>query len=162
MPRSKKRKSSKVTRLPDRQTTPSKQALDRKLSEAIKEIAVRLLKEPGADVATEPAMMAVLMLAGAAWNGAIGDSVMRAKHRELVEQIDWSGVTPWFELKSDDTDQLIAESIEYKRQHYPDDQRRVVATELTPDGNVRVHWTEPSTVVTGSSAPRAREPGRPR
>ena len=156
-PRRKKRKSSKVTRLPDRQTTPLKQDLGRNLSEVIKELAMRLLKKPDADAATEPATMAILMLAGAAWNSAIGDNAMRDQHRKLVDQIDWSGVTPWSELRSDDTEQLIAELIEYKRENYPDDLRRVVATEMTPKGNVRVHWTEPSTVVNADFGSKSRK-----
>lgn len=108
---------------------------------------MRLLNMPNA-AASEPATMAVLMLAGAAWNSAIGDNAMRKQHRNLVEQIDWSGVTPWSELRSDDTERLIAELVEYKREHYPDDLRRVVATEMSQEGNVRVHWTEPEQVVT--------------
>ena len=108
---------------------------------------MRLLNMPDA-AASEPATMAVLMLAGAAWNSAIGDNAMREQHRKLVEQIDWNGVIPWSELRSDDTKRLIAELVEYKREHYPNDLRRVVATEMSPEGNVRVHWTEPEKVVT--------------
>jgi len=110
-------------------------------------MAMRLLNMPDA-AASEPATMAVLMLAGAAWNSAIGDNAMREQHRKLIEQIDWSGVTPWSELRSDDTERLIAELVEYKLEHYPNDLRRVVATEMSPEGNVRVHWTEPEKVVT--------------
>jgi len=108
---------------------------------------MRLLNMPDA-AASEPATMAVLMLAGAAWNSAIGDNAMREQHGKLVEQIDWNGVIPWSELRSDDTKRLIAELVEYKREHYPNDLRRVVATEMSPEGNVRVHWTEPEKVVT--------------
>ena len=108
---------------------------------------MRLLNMPNA-AASEPATMAVLMLAGAAWNSAIGDNAMHKQHRKLVEQIEWSGVSPWSELRSDDTERLIAELVEYKREHYPNDLRRVVATEMSPEGNVRVHWTEPEKVVT--------------
>jgi len=108
---------------------------------------MRLLNMPDA-AASEPATMAALMLAGAAWNSAIGDNAMREQHGKLVEQIDWNGVIPWSELRSDDTKRLIAELVEYKREHYPNDLRRVVATEMSPEGNVRVHWTEPEKVVT--------------
>jgi len=111
---------------------------------------MRLLNIPDA-AASEPATMAVLMLAGVAWNSAIGDNAMREQHRKLIEQIDWSGVTPWSELRSDDTERLIAELVEYKLEHYPNDLRRVVATEMSPAGNVRVHWTEPEKVVTAKS-----------
>ncbi len=107
---------------------------------------MRLLKNPDA-ASSEPATMAVILLAGAAWNSAIGDNTMRGQHSKLVDQIDWSCVTPWSELRSENTEQLITELIEYKREHYANDLRRVVATEMSPEGNVRVHWTEPEKVV---------------
>lgn len=119
---------------------------------------MRLLNMPDT-AASEPATLAVLMLAGAAWNSAIGDNAMREQHRKLIEQIDWSGVTPWSELRSDDTERLIAELVEYKLEHYPNDLRRVVATEMSPAGNVRVHWTESEKVVTakfGAATTRAK------
>ena len=145
-----KRRSGKVTRLPIRQTSSSEKAVDRKLSESIKEMALRLLKDPEAG-SSEPAMTAILMLAGAAWNSAIGDKVMREKHRELIDQIDWEDVTPWEELRSCDTEQLIAELVDYKRERYPNDLRRVVATEMSPEGNVQVYWDKPDKVVAAPS-----------
>lgn len=148
----KKRSSSKVTKLPARRTSSSKRNVDGKLSEIIKQMAQRLLKDPEAG-SSEPATMAVLILASAAWNCAIGDNLMREKHRELIDQIDWQGVTPWEELRSSDTEQLIAELVDYKREHYPNDLRRVVATEMTPEGNVRVHWTEPDKAVAAPIGP---------
>ena len=154
----KKRKPSKVARLPVRQVSPLKQDLDRKLSEIIKEMAMRLLKQPDA-APSEPAAMAALMLAGAAWNSAVSDNVMRDQHRRLLDQIDWSGVTPWSELRSDDTEQLIAELVEYKRERHPNDMRRIMATEISPKGNVRVHWTEPEKVVSadfGATSSKAK------
>jgi hypothetical protein len=141
-----KRRSREVAKLAVRQTSSSEKTADRKLSEIMKEMALRLLKDPEPG-ASEPAMIAGLLLAGAAWNSAIGDDAVRDKHRELVEQIEWGYVTPWVELRSDDTEQLIAELVDYKREHYPNDLRRIVATELSPEGNIRVHWTEPDKLV---------------
>jgi hypothetical protein len=143
----KKRRSRKVIKLPVRRRSFSDKIADRHLSEIIKEMALRLLKDPAVEY-SEHAAMAVLILAGAAWNSAIGDNIMRDKHRELVDQIDWRGVTPWFELRSDDTELLIAELVDYKRTHYVNDLRRVVATELSREGKVRIHWAEPHKVVT--------------
>lgn len=153
----KKQSASNVTKLPVHRTPSSERDGDRKLSEIIKEMALRLLKAPATE-SSEPATMAVLMLAGAAWNSAIGDNAMRDQHRTLVSKIDWSGVFPWSELRSDDTEGLITELVAYKREHYPKDLRRIVATEMSPEGNVRVHWTEPEKVVAapfGSSGPIA-------
>ena len=145
----KKRKASNVIKLPMSQAERSKRTGDRKLSEIIKEMAQRLLKTPDSP-ASEPATVAVLMLAGAAWNSANGDPAMRDQHRELVAQIGWDDVEPWTELRTADTEKLIAELVEYKRQHYPNDLRRVVGTEMSPEGNVRVLWAEPDKLVTAS------------
>jgi hypothetical protein len=159
-------RSGNLTKLPVLQTSFSEKSSNRKLSEIIKEMALRLLKDPEAS-SSEPATMAVLMLAGAAWNSAIGDNVMREKHRELTDQIDWEGVTPWEELRSGDPERLIAELVDYKREHHPNDLRNVVAIEMTPEGNVRVHWAEPNKVVTTpfgvarSKATPNRAKGRP-
>ncbi|MCP5069853.1 MAG: hypothetical protein GY946_25070 [bacterium] len=155
---SKKRRAGKVRELPFRGDRALPGAPDRKLSEIIKEMALRLLENPDA-IPSEPAAIAALMLAGAAWNSALGDDVMRDKHRELVDQIDWEDVVPWAEFRSADTDKHVAELADYKRQHYPEDRRRIVATEMTPEGEVRVHWTEPEKVVAaafGSTTPKAQ------
>ena len=132
--RPRKRRPSKVTKLPIRQTPSPEKIEDRKLSEIIKEMAQQLLKDPEAG-STEPATMAALILAGTAWNSAIGDNLMREKHREIIDQIDWDGVTPWEELSGSDTDRLIAELVDYKRERFPNDLRRVVATEMSPEGD---------------------------
>jgi len=156
--RGRKQKSGKVTRLPVRKARSPTSDQEQKLSEIIKEMASLILRDPDA-IPSEPAAVATLMLAGAAWNSAVGDTVMLDQHRKLVEQIDWSGVTPWAELRSDDTDKLIAELVDHKRERYPSDLRRIVATEMTPEGDVRVHWTEPEKIVTaefGSTSTNAK------
>lgn len=145
----KERRPGEVTKPPVQPTTSSRHAPDRKLSEIIKEMALRLLKEPDA-IPSEPATVAALMLANAAWNSAIGDSSMRDRHRALIDQIDWEDVTPWAELRSGDTEHLIAELVAYKREHYPNDLRRILATEMSPEGNLRVHWSEPEKVGNAS------------
>lgn len=142
-----KKKARKVTKLPQRPTISTAPVLDRKLSEIIKEMALLLLKYPDA-IPTEPAMSAALILASSAWNSAIGDDVMRKGHRNAVAQIDWSDVNPWKEFRSDDTEQIIAQLVAYKGKHYPNDFRRIFATEMATEGNVRVHWSEPDKVVT--------------
>jgi len=162
-----KKASSKVRRLPARGRSSSDAVAARKLSEIIKEMAQRLLRAPERSP-SEPAAVAALMLAGAAWNSAVGDNAMRDQHRALVARIAWSGVLPWSELRSDDTERLITELVAYKREHYPDDLRRIVTTEVSPEGKVRVQWTEPEKVVpapfgsarttTGSSRTRQRRP----
>ncbi len=147
-PRSKGPKSGKVTRLPARRAQKSTPEREQKLSELIKGMAWSLLKDPGA-IPSAPAAQAALMLASAAWNSAVGDTVLRDQHRQVVDQIDWGGVTPWAELRPDDTDQLITELVHQKRERHPQDHRRIIGTEINSEGNVRVHWVEQEKVVTG-------------
>jgi hypothetical protein len=82
---------------------------------------------------SRPATEAALVLASAAWNSIVDDSAPRDQD-QMVTQIDWKGVTPWAEFCSNDTERLFAELVEYKREHYPNDFRRIVATELKPGG----------------------------
>ncbi len=45
----------------------------------------------------------------------------------------------WSEFKSNDIDGMIDELIEYKQQHFPKDQRRILICGI-PDGKIRVEW----------------------
>ena len=124
----------------------------------IAEMASSILRQPDV-LPSEPAYVVALMLAGAAWNSAVGDNVMLDKHRELVEQVDWSEVPPWAELRSDDTHSLIAELVAYKRERHSGDLRRIVATEMTPEREVQIHWDRPEKIVNvefGSGNSRAK------
>lgn len=107
---------------------------------------------------SRPATEAALVLASAAWNSIVDDSAPRDQD-QMVTQIDWKGVTPWAEFCSNDTERLFAELVEYKREHYPNDFRRIVATELKPGGNVRVHWVEQKKVVSAKFGSTSRQVG---
>ncbi|MBI5545556.1 MAG: hypothetical protein HY901_16850 [Deltaproteobacteria bacterium] len=93
-----------------RRSRPAVPAPDRKLSEVIKELGLRLLKRPD-DAASLPAVQTAILLASAAWNDALGDPALRNRHKEAFKTID----PPWSELTSTDTDQLIAGLVEYKQ-----------------------------------------------
>ena len=154
---SRKRKSNKVTKLPARRDHPSPHNPEQKLSELIKGMALSLLKDPGA-IPSLPAAQAALMLASAAWNSAVGDIVLPDEYRKVIEQIDRSGVILGAELRCDDIDKLIAELVEHKRERYPNDFRRIIASEMSREGNVRVHWVEQEKIITanfGSTSSRA-------
>lgn len=144
--RKKKAKSGKVIKLPASQIGVSRSEQEQKLSERVKEMAIQLLKNPEA-IPTEPAFVAALMIATAAWNIATGFIVPRDEYRKIVDQIDWGSVEPWAELRSNDINKLVAELVEYKKKHYSNDHRRLVGTQMSPKGNIRVHWTEPDKVV---------------
>lgn len=131
---------SKVLQFPDRQSQGSPRGQEQKLSEIILDMALRLLKNPEAFSTTSVAHGAAI-LASAAWNCAVKDIALSDQHVDIIGRIDWNDLRA--ELRSDDTDQLIAELIRHKRDRYPDDYRRVVSTELGPEGNLRVHWVMP-------------------
>lgn len=143
----KKKKRGGVFKFPVRHTREKQISQDRKRSEMVKEMALRLLKKPDA-VPSLAAAETALLLASAAWNFACGEPGLRQQHREMLKKLDWGGATPWPELLSTDTDQLIAGLVEYKQAHYPNDRRRIVAAEMSPEGNVQVHWVEEDKLVT--------------
>lgn len=143
----KKRKRGDVLRFPVRRTREKQTGQDRKLSEIVKEMALRLLKKPDA-VPSPAAAETALLLASAAWNAALGDPGLRQQHRDMLKKFDWGGATPWPELVSTDTDRLIAGLVEYRQAHCPHDRRRIVAAEMSSEGNVRVHWVEEDKLVT--------------
>jgi len=152
---SKKRKN--VVKFPVRRAGAGQDEPGRKMSEIIKEMALRLLKEPET-VPSIPAVECALVLATAAWNSALGEPVLRNKHRDLLAKFDWDGASPWPELRSSDTDEMIAELVAYKKANYPDDDRRIVAAGLSPEGKVQVHWLDgekPIAALFGSAVPKA-------
>lgn len=141
-----KRKHDDRLKFLGRRTRANATEPDRKLSEIIKEMGLRLFKEPDA-AAAPPAVEAAILLASAAWNAALGDHGLRDRHREILKGLGWDGRQPWPELVSTDTDRLIAGLVEYKQARYPHDRRRIVVAETRSAGTVRVHWVQEDTLV---------------
>lgn len=152
---SKKRRSD-IVKFPVRRS----RAPDRKLSEIIEEMAVRLYKGPG-NAASLPALRTAILLASAAWNAALGDPGLRNQHNDQIKEFDWRGASPWAELLSSDTDQLIDGLVEFKNTHYPNDRRHIAAVETSSSGNVRVHWFEGNAPVTALFGAQAQPLGYP-
>jgi len=138
---SKKRRNSNVVRFSVLGAGATPADPGRKLSDIMKEMALRLLKRPDG-MASRPAIEAALILATAAWNAALGDYLFRNQHRELLAKCEWGDASPWAELRATDTDQLIAELVEYKRARFPEDDRLIVAAGLSPEDQVQVHWSD--------------------
>lgn len=113
----------------------------RKLSEIVKEMALRLLKDPDA-VPSLAAAETALLFATTAWNIALGETAVPDQLREAIGKAVRGHASPWEELLSTDRDRLIRDLVTYKLAHYADDRRRIVAAEMSPLGNVRVHWVE--------------------
>ena len=110
----------------------------RKMSEILKEMSELLLRNPGDVVSSEAAHVA-LMFANIAWNEAVGLVHPRNGYRSAWEMIEAENPEMWSEFKSNDVDAMINELVQFKKQHYPDDQRRILTCGI-PDGKVRVEW----------------------
>ena len=110
----KKRKRGGVSKLPVRRPRARRVGEDRKLSEIIKEMALRLLKDPDA-TPSAGAAEAALLLASASWNSASDDPNFQNQHREALKNVDWGKAVPWAELCSTGTERLIAGLVEYCR-----------------------------------------------
>ena len=110
----------------------------RKLSEIMKEMSETLLLNPGGVPSSEAAHVA-LFFANVAWNESVGLGDSREGYRTVWETIEAENPALWNELKSNDLDAMIDELVRYKKDHYPDDRRRILTCGI-PDGNIRVEW----------------------
>ncbi len=113
-------------------------AQPRKMSEIMKEMSERLLRHPSEVPSSEAANVA-LFFANAAWNESIGVAHSRDSYRIVWEPIEAGNPELWNEFKSNDINALIDELVQYKKTHYPDDQRRILLCGIS-DGKVRVEW----------------------
>jgi len=113
-------------------------AQPRKMSEIMKEMAERLLRHPSEVPSSEAAHVA-LFFANAAWNESIGVAHSRDSYRNAWETIEAENPELWNEFKSNDINALIDELIQYKKNHYQDDRRRILTCGI-PDGKIRVEW----------------------
>src|SRR5215204_4982576 len=94
----------------------------RKLSEIMKEMSETLLRNPGGVPSSEAAHVA-LMFANIAWNETVGLVHARNGYRSAWESIEAESPEMWSEFKSNDVDAMIDELVQFKKEHYPDDQR---------------------------------------
>ena len=113
-----------------------------KMSEIMKEMSERLLRHPDAAHSSEAAHVA-LMFANIAWNKSVGLGQPLEGYRSAWEMIEAENPEMWSEFKSNDVDGMIDELIEYKQQHFPDDQRRILTCGI-PDSKIRVEWLPPA------------------
>jgi hypothetical protein len=108
------------------------------MSELLQEMSEVLLRNPDAAHSLEAAQ-AALMFANTAWNESVGLVHPRESFRSAWETIEADNPEMWSEFKSNDVDAIIDELIQFKKQHYPDDRRRILACGI-PNGKVRVEW----------------------
>ena len=114
----------------------------RKMSEIMKEMSERLLRNPRRVPSSEAAHVA-LCFAKVAWNESGGLDHSREGYRNVWETIEAENPALWNEIKLSDIDAMIDELIRYKKAHYPDDRRRILTCGI-PDGKVRVEWLNPA------------------
>ena len=110
----------------------------RKMSEIMKEMAERLLRNPDADHSPE-AMHVALFFANVAWNESVGLDGEREGYRKAWEVIEAENPDLWTEFTSNDVPGMIDGLVRYKQTHYPDDRRRILTCGI-PDGKIRVEW----------------------
>jgi len=113
-----------------------------KLSEIIKEMACVVLKNPEREPSSEAAHAALLM-AHVAWNRANGLAAGQSAYLQMLRQFEESNPALWSELRSADTESLIAELVIYKEQHYQHDRRHLLVCGMRGD-KVHVEWTHPA------------------
>jgi hypothetical protein len=97
-----------------------------KMSDMLKGMAERLLREPDG-VPSSEAFNVALMFANIPWNETVGLDNARQGYRSLWEQIEAENPALWNELTSNDVDGMIDELFRFKQEHYPDDKRRILA-----------------------------------
>ena len=114
----------------------------RKMSEILKEMSERLLRNPSAVPSSEAAQVA-LMFANFAWNETVGLGHPREGYRSAWQTIAAGNPNMWSEFKSTDVDAMIDELVKYKKEHYPDDDRRILTCGMVED-KVRVEWLAPA------------------
>ena len=110
----------------------------RKMSEIMKEMLEILLRHPNQVPSSEAAHVA-LFFANVAWNESVGLDHAREGYRNVWETIEADNPALWNEFKSNDIDAMIDELVRYKKEHYPDDRRRILTCGI-PDGKIHVEW----------------------
>jgi len=112
-----------------------------KMSENLKEMSEQLLRQPGAAHSSEAAHVA-LMFANIAWNETVGLGHAREGYRSAWEVIEADNPEMWSEFKSTDVEAMLDTLVEYKKKHFPQDQRRILLCGIL-NGNIRVEWLPP-------------------
>jgi hypothetical protein len=114
----------------------------RKMSEIMKAMSQIVLRDP--DSSSSEADHIAVFLANAAWNECVGLEHERDSYRNVWEAIEADKPDVWNELKSDDINAMVDELVEYKKEHYPNDMRRILTCGSTPYGTLRVEWLAPA------------------
>jgi hypothetical protein len=115
----------------------------RKMSDIMKEMSERLFRNPEVAHSSE-ALHVALFFANVAWNECVGLVHERENYRNIWEHIEADNPALWNELKSNDSNAMIDELVEYKKAHFPDDWRRILICGGTPHSTIHVEWLPPA------------------
>ena len=150
--------------LPNRDPAKDKTVNDRKLSDLLMEMGKSILLHSNR-APSEISMAASIGLATAAWNAAVLETDANELAHGVSDNLDWGNARPWFEHRSSDVRELVDALVAYKKSRFPDDEREILIAELSPDGDLRVHWKPSDKVVHpdfGDKAKRAVSKARAR
>jgi len=111
----------------------------KKMSQILKEMAMTLLKDPGAIPSSEAGHVA-LLLSHVAWNRAIGEAFTDAACRKILKELEQSRPSLWNEFTTKDWKAMVEDLISYKEIFHPHDTRVVVTCGMRDPGVVRVEW----------------------
>jgi hypothetical protein len=109
-----------------------------KLSKILKEMAQTLLINPDKDPSSEAASVA-LLFASTAWNIAIGQKMDIALCKTAIKDFEEYNPAFWGEFKSKKWHKTVLRLVEYKKEHYPDDNRIIIGCAVMKN-KVRVEW----------------------
>ncbi len=150
--------------LPEREPAKDNTVNDRKLADLLMEMSKSILRHPDR-APSELSMAASIGLATAAWNASVLGTDANDLAQGISDNLDWGNVRPWFEHRSGNVRELVDALVAYKETHFPDDGRKILIAEMSPDGDLRVHWTPSDKVVHpdfGDNAKRALSKARTR
>jgi hypothetical protein len=123
---------------------------EKKMSDIFKEMAFTVLKDPQAIPSSEAAHTA-LLLSHVAWNRAIGVGFADAAFKGILKTFEKARPSLWEEFPTKDWKNMIEQLIEYKKMHYPDDNRVVVVCGIKDPGVIHVEWFISLTTHAGSN-----------
>ena len=131
----------------------------KKLSAIMIELAEQVLAQPVNDTSDE-GFHAALLLAHVAWNRTVepNEADTHGHYHDVLAHLERENPKTRGDLKSYDCEELIGELMQFKRTHYPEDDRFIYVCGTTQEGNVHVEWIHKKTK---QNKPRRRR-GRPR
>ena len=100
-----------------------------------------MIRNPKAAHSSE-AVHVALFFANLAWNECVGLGAEGADQEHLAVHRSREPETLG-RIEVEDIDGMVDELVEYKKAHFPDDQRRILACGGTDHSTIRVEWLPP-------------------